>query len=370
MNELTNKITKPTLVVDLAKVDRNIDRMVKKARANKVVLRPHFKTHQSSEIGRLFLEKDVEVITVSSVDMASYFADSGWKDITIAFPVNPRQIEQINELAGRIQLNIMFESIEAYKIVGKQLASGLAAWIKIDTGYHRTGLAWSDLKAVLGLTEKIVENGALSFEGILTHAGHTYNADSVDGIRKIYSETVDRMDYVKNELQRQGYGVKVSVGDTPGCSVVDKFGSVDEIRPGNFVFFDLMQENLGACHEDDIAVAVACPVVAKNRDRGEIVIYGGAVHFSKESLLGSKGTPYFGRIALPVNGGWSDSLRDCWLRSLTQEHGIIEASKELMEAVAIGDLVLVYPVHSCLTANLMGKYLTTGGQPINMARIN
>jgi len=35
----------------------------------------------------------------------------------------------------------------------------------------------------------------------------------------------------------------------------------------------------------------------------------------------------------------------------------------------IGDLVLVFPIHSCLTANLMGRYLTLDGKTIEMFRV-
>lgn len=38
---------------------------------------------------------------------------------------------------------------------------------------------------------------------------------------------------------------------------------------------------IGSCSADDIVVAVVCPVVAKHEERGEMVIYGGAVHFFK-----------------------------------------------------------------------------------------
>jgi len=33
---------------------------------------------------------------------------------------------------------------------------------------------------------------------------------------------------------------------------------VDEIRPGNFVFYDLMQYRIGSCSVGQIAVAMAC----------------------------------------------------------------------------------------------------------------
>src|SRR5665647_2119014 len=80
--------TKPTLVLDESRVRRNIERMAARAGRFGVRFRPHFKTHQSRHIGRIFREFGVEAITVSSIDMASYFAADGWTDILIAFPFN------------------------------------------------------------------------------------------------------------------------------------------------------------------------------------------------------------------------------------------------------------------------------------------
>jgi len=77
-------LTKPTLLLDVDKCKANIKKMAEKAMLNNIVFRPHFKTHQSHEIGQWFRDEGVSKITVSSVEMASYFAQKSWKDITIA----------------------------------------------------------------------------------------------------------------------------------------------------------------------------------------------------------------------------------------------------------------------------------------------
>jgi len=97
--------------------------------------------------------------------------------------------------------------------------------------------------------------------------------------------------------------IKSSIGDTPSCSLAENFEHIDEIRPGNFVFFDLMQYNLGVCKLSNIAVCVACPVVDINRDRNHIVIYGGGVHLSKEFVI-QKGEKYFGLVVKLNEIGW------------------------------------------------------------------
>ena len=85
MAEIYNTIETPTLLLDAARAQRNIARMAKKARDNRLRFRPHFKTHQSAAIGEWFRQAGVSAITVSSVAMARYFADHGWDDICLLY---------------------------------------------------------------------------------------------------------------------------------------------------------------------------------------------------------------------------------------------------------------------------------------------
>jgi len=147
--------------------------------------------------------------------------------------------------------------------------------------------------------------------------------------------------------------LEISIGDTPSCSIITDFREVDEIRPGNFVYYDVMQLEIGSCREEDIAATIACPVVATYPERGEIVVYGGAVHLSKEWLVLKNGGVHYGLIALPGNGGWGDTQKGCYVSSISQEHGVIKANKSLIKKIHRGDLLMVLPVHSCLSANLL-----------------
>jgi D-serine deaminase-like pyridoxal phosphate-dependent protein len=360
-------VERPTLLLDRKRVLHNISRMVEKARASGVKLRPHFKTHQSATIGEWFRSAGVDRITVSSVDMATYFATDGWTDITIAFPVNVRQLHRIDELASQIHLGLLVESPEIVETLSKQLSHPVDLWIKIDTGYGRTGIKWSEPVTVTALAQAITVSEQLRLQGILCHAGHSYKARSHKEVRAIYNESTSRMQAVQAQLTQAGFNdVSLSMGDTPTCSVVEQFEGVDEIRPGNFVFYDLTQLAIGSCTQHDIAVALACPVVAKHVERGEIVVYGGAVHLSKDFLPLPDGRKCFGQVALRDGRGWGRLHDDVYVTSVSQEHGMIMAPTAFIEQLHIGDLLMIVPVHSCLTADVMKRYLSLDGEQIAM----
>jgi len=155
---MTISITRPTLLIDKRKCLANINRMAEMARRNRVIFRPHFKTHQSAEIGEWFRQAGVEAITVSSVSMAGYFAENGWNDITLAFPVNILEMDAINRLASQIRLNLLLESSETAAFLSLNLIAAAGIFIKIDTGYHRAGLDPEDTPAISAILSVINNN--------------------------------------------------------------------------------------------------------------------------------------------------------------------------------------------------------------------
>lgn len=356
-------IQKPTALLNPTIARRNIQRMVEKARQSGVRFRPHFKTHQSAEVGAWFREAGVSAITVSSVDMALYFANQQWDDITIAFPVNWLQIESINQLAAKITLNLLVESVETVEFLQQNLTAPVHLWLKIDTGYHRTGLDWDDLETIQAVASEILNSDKLTLKGLLTHAGHTYGTRSYAAVQQIYETAVRCLKSVQEHLP---VPVELSIGDTPTCSLLDDFSAVDEIRPGNFVFYDWMQVEIGSCQPSDIALAVACPVVARHPSRNTFIIYGGAIHLSKDSVKDKNGNPMFGVLAEKTETGWGNIIPDTYLASLSQEHGIVKTTSERLNQIKVGDVVMVLPIHSCLTADLLKHYLTPDGLSISM----
>ncbi|QCR23126.1 alanine racemase [Pontibacter sp. SGAir0037] len=356
------RITAPTLVLDKKKCLLNIERMVAKAKRNQVVLRPHFKTHQSAQVGEWFKAFGVTSITVSSLQMARYFASHGWKDIMVAFPANVLEIDLINELAAKITLHLVVVNPETVELLANRLHYPVKLWLKIDAGYRRTGLSPHDHPELDQIIGSIDSGKYMTFGGFVVHDGHTYKQSTVGAIRTIHKTSVFLLQSLRGRYIKQYPDLKLSIGDTPSCSVLENMEGVDEIRPGNFVFYDLTQQRIGSCSYEQIAVCMACPIVAKHPDRNEFIIYGGSVHFSKDSLLTENGTFIFGRVVDKNRNGWSAPIEGAEVVALSQEHGTVRVSSEMFERYDIGDLMYVLPVHSCLTADAMRAYLTLEGE--------
>lgn len=329
-----------------------------------VTLRPHFKTHQSHVIGRWFREAGIRSCTVSSIQMAEYFALDGWTDITVAFPLNYLEAAAIDRLAGRCRLHLLAVAPESLVELDQRISHHVHCFIEVDTGYGRTGVKPEDEQTIEAILKTISSGKHLSFAGFLTHAGQSYAARDAKTILAIHETTRSSMVALGNRYRHRYPNLVLSSGDTPTCSIAQEFSGLQEIRPGNLVFYDIQQTYIGACHRSSIAIALACPVVAVYRDREEVIVHGGSVHFSKDVAKTTDGLSHFGEVVKLTATGWEIPDRPIFVKSLSQEHGIISWPRGHSWQPEAGEVIGVLPVHACLTADAMGTYLTTTGKKI------
>ena len=350
------EITTPAFIVDRTIVQKNCDAMREKAQRSGVVFRPHMKTHKTAEIARMQFGGDTGPVTVSTLAEAEFFADHGFDDITYAVPVGPGKLERAAALARRIKrLNLLidsFEALQAMEEFSARQGSRFNVFLKVDCGYHRAGVD-PESKEALQLAMKMASSKGIQFQGLLTHAGHSYNTHNVDEIRKIASQETSALTGFRNKLQEQGVNqLTRSIGSTPTASVVERFSDTDEVRPGNYVFFDVYQATIGSCDLSQCAVSVLAAVIGSYPQHQHLLVDAGALALSKdagpdhvdpECGFGVVCDP--GLKQLPMK-----------LKGLSQEHGKIEAEPDVIAKYPVGTRLRILPNHSCLTAAMYDVY--------------
>jgi D-serine deaminase-like pyridoxal phosphate-dependent protein len=361
------QISTPRLLLNEEICRKNMKRMQLEATNAHCKLRPHFKTHQSHQIGRWMRGMGIESIAVSSLQMAEYFAADAWEDILVAFPVNIREMERINRLAKAINLQLILESSEALHQLNAALESQLDVFIELDLDYGRSGLPLRNFEQIDLLLDEFDRAKNIRFKGFMGHAGQSYQCRSADEIQALHEELLQGIRLLRSRYQGRYPQLQISIGDTPTCSKAEGWEGVDEMRPGNYVFYDLMQWQIGACKLEDIAVALAAPVVAKHPDKLEVILHGGGVHLCKD-YIDLNGVPCYGLLAKLTESGWELPQRNNYLKSLSQEHGIAKVNQTFFDRLKVGDLVAVLPVHSCMTADSMGSYLSLSGEELDHMR--
>ncbi|KAH3764710.1 alanine racemase [Pelomyxa schiedti] len=260
-------------------------------------------------------------------------------------------------------------------MIQHHIARPVNIWIKVDVGTHRTGIEYHNLDEISELASLISQSPKTVLQGLLVHAGHSYHTFSRLQTLSVFQDSISHVNNIRDHLNRLGFsGLKISFGDTPTLSLspLPPLHGIDEIRPGNFIFYDAMQMQIGSCLETNVAVAVMCPVIAKHPSRKEVVIHGGAIHLSKEFICepAETGSRFYGYIALPQssdtrNLSWGPIIQGARVKSLSQEHGVISFDNHQdFEGITIGGSVFIIPVHSCLVVTHLRKYITTDGESI------
>lgn len=350
-------IKTPSLVLDVERVRRNARRMAERMSAMDAMLRPHVKTHKCVEVARLQTEGHFGGITVSTLAEAKAFAAGGFTDITYAVPIEPGKFSEAVELARTLnRFALITDDVETPRPLSdaaRRAGVKLDLFLKVDCGYHRCGVEPEQPEA-LDIPRLITDSPGLRFAGILTHAGHSYHARSIEELRDVARHERDSMRGFAERLRDSGIEVPcVSIGSTPTATQFQHLEGVDEVRPGNYIFFDAFQAALGSCSFSDCALTVLASVIHRDRRRRKVVLDAGAIALSKDrGAIEFDESCGFGRV-LDLAGD------DTGLRvdSLSQEHGTVKVDDErTLDRLRVGARVRVLANHSCLTAAQHSHY--------------
>jgi D-serine deaminase-like pyridoxal phosphate-dependent protein len=327
--------------------------MTERVREFDAEFRPHFKTHQSLEVGRWIRDEGVTGITVSSPSMGLYFAEDGWDDITVAFPFYPGMIPDLQKLEQKAKLSVFVRDEFQLSILNRDLKNSFRVYIEVDAGYGRSGIPHHNRDEIQALIKACSGGKKSLFHGFYIHDGRTYAARSTAEIEELIQPSKQALISLKSDFPNAA----ISLGDTPSASQSKDLHDFDELTPGNFVFYDWMQVQMESCTLDQVALFAVLPVAQSIDGGNKAILHGGAVHLSKDRIEVNGDTSY-GQAVSYTNES-VELIEGAYMSALSQEHGTLSGFKEVDE-----DRVWICPVHSCLTANLFDHYLTTTGNKI------
>ena len=239
----------PSLVLDISKVKRNITHIHKRMENLGVNLRPHGKTAKNIDIIKMALDGQIGGITVSTLKEAEYYFSHGIIDIVYAVGIAPVKLDRIVNLIKKgANITLILDSIEQVNFVaakGQQYNLNFPVLIELDCDGHRSGVTPDD-SLLLDIGHLLNSKKGAVLNGVLTHAGESYQCKSIEEIR-ILAETERSVAVKCAEILRQN-GLPcpiVSVGSTPTANFVEDLTGVTEVRAGVFMFYDLVMAGLG-----------------------------------------------------------------------------------------------------------------------------
>ncbi|MFV0451831.1 MAG: alanine racemase [Propioniciclava sp.] len=318
----------PFLAIDLAVLDANIERTAAWAARLGVGLRPHVKTHKCPEIALRQRDAGAEGITVATVGEAEVFAQAGFDDVFIAYPlwVDEDKHARLRRLPPWTRIRVGIDSVAgAERMVG----TGATALVEVDSGHHRTGVDPDRA----GMLARAAVAAGLPVEGVFTFPGHSYAPGGREAAARCETDALTR---AAGSLREAGIEPSViSGGSTPSLAMTGP--GATEVRPGVYVVNDAQQWELGSCGATDIALT--CHATVISHAGGRLVLDAGS------KILGAD------RPAWASGSGRLLDHPDARVVSLSEHHAVVDLGAKTLPP--LGSVVRVVPNHACNAINLV-----------------
>lgn len=341
----------PAILIDQSVVRTNIIAMQNSATKAGIRLRPHVKTHKSVTIAQWQLDAGAIGITVAKVGEAEVFANHGFTDIRIAYPVSTLNVSRVLALMEKTNLSIVVDNETVATLWSERMLASkrkLDVLVKVDVGFHRCGINPIKTDAA-SFVSRIATLPGLKLRGLLSHAGHSYAAESRHEIAEIAKKEARSLDEIAKHATNMGTKIKeLSVGSTPTAqfSLLEK--SVTELRPGNYVFYDLTQVALGAANIAQCGLSVWTTVISRP-EQDRLVLDAGSKTLSSDRARGQHAKAGFGAItSASLENNVDNGLT---VERLSEEHAVVSVG-DGKSNLAPGDRVRLIPNHACVAVNL------------------
>lgn len=342
----------PALLLDAAKMMRNIRHLEDRATALGVTLRPHVKTAKSVKISKHLKDGTKTPITASTLAEAEAFHAAGHKDILYAVGIAPQKLVRVQALRDQgCDLVVILDNL-AQATAAAEAAT--PAMIEIDSDGHRGGLSPAD-PTLVEIGRVLHSKGLL--RGVMTHAGESYNVRGADAHAEFAErERVAAVD-AASALRNAGLPCPVvSVGSTPTAHGARDLTGVTELRAGVYMFFDLVMAGIDVCDTSDIALSVLTTVIGHQPTKGWVMIDAGWTALSRDRGTAAQDVDQGYGIVCDADG---QIIPDLIVSSVNQEHGIValrDGANGTMPTLPVGTQLRILPNHACATAAQFDHY--------------
>ena len=328
----------PFLAIDLPVLQANIERVAAWADDRGLALRPHVKTHKSPEIAHMQEDAGVGGLTVATVGEAEVFAQQGFDDLFVAYPLwlDDDRRRRLARLAERATLRVGFDSVEAAR---RLAGTGVTGLVEVDSGHHRSGVA----PEAAGEVAAGAVEGGLEVLGAFTFPGHSY---APGGRAAAAGGEAGALASAAEALRAAGIEpVVLSGGSSP--SLAETGDGLTESRPGVYVFNDAQQWELGSCTPEQ--VALTCHATVVSHAGGRLVLDSGSKVLGADRPAWASG---FGRLL---------DHPEARIVILSEHHAVADLAGRPLPP--LGSTVRVVPNHACNAVNLVDEYavLADGG---------
>ena len=212
----------PALLFYKDLIHRNIARAVEIA-GDPARLRPHVKTHKTREIAKMQIAAGITKHKCATVAEAEMLATCGAADVLIAYPMVGPNCQRVANLATkypRTRFGVTVDHpLPLWALSAAVAAAGqtVDAYLDVDCGMHRTGIAAGD--AAFALYRQLAYLPGLRPAGFHVYDGHNHQ-ESIDERSRAVADMLGPVLKLRADLEAAGIPVpRLVLGGTPTLSI-------------------------------------------------------------------------------------------------------------------------------------------------------
>lgn len=244
-----SELDTPALLVDIAAVERNIQKMAKFAREAGVALRPHAKIYKGTPIfAWMQIRAGAIGLTVSKVSEAEVLASGGIRNILIANQVvGGRKIQRLVNLAAYTDIIVAVDSlqnVQALSAAAQARGVMVGVLVEVNIGNNRCGV--EPFGPSLELARLVHNSPGLTFRGLMGYDGHLVMMKDFTERDQLSEQCYRLLVETRRYIEDAGLPIEIVSG---GGSVTHKPASsvpgITELQVGTYIFMDTTFRDLG-----------------------------------------------------------------------------------------------------------------------------
>lgn len=326
-----DRIPTPAAVVDLDAFDRNIAKMVQRATAAGLILRPHAKSHKCAALAHRQILAGAAGVCCAKLAEAEALAAAGIDDILITSPiVGSSAAGRVAQLAQRLpKLKVVVDHVHGVAELAAAAATEIQVLLDVDPGIGRTGVR--DLAQAKAVIAAIANAPRLRLVGLQCYGGTWQHVAGADARAALVETGTARIPEILAAAREIAPDIRLVTGGGTGTFAADAAqGRLTEIQPGSFAFMDReYRDALGEDVDGDFeqSLTIHTTVVSDNQPNW-VTLDGGFKAFSTD-----------GPAPIP----WSSRLGDCAFVFFGDEHALL--GRAIETPLRRGDRVAFVPGH-------------------------
>lgn len=352
----------PSLLLNLDHFEHNLNHAADHAKKHGLDLRPHAKTHKTSEIAKRQLAKGALGVCCATIREAEAMSAAGIPGILVTGElVGPNKIARLVRLTQKapdtmavvdspLHAEMLSEAAQASKVK-------LNIMVDIDPTGRRTGIAPGPEAVELG--KKVDQLPGLELWGVHGYSGASSHVKGFQE-RKQHSEKF-MIPVIESfmGMQKAGAPARIMSGASTGTYNIDSgLDGMTELQVGSYAVMDIDYRRIGGKGNDEVytdfkpALTVLATVISKNYD-DIATIDSGIKSFATDRTFGPE--PLLEGVTFSING---------------DEHGRLHLENAKTQ-VAFGDKVELIVPHCDPNVNLYDRmYVCRGDDVVEVWKID